>query len=86
MKFKPLRDYVIVLPIERKLSDILIVKNTETFNQGEVVVVGPGKNGRPLDVKPGDKVHFTMFPHTDYIEDGVKYKLIQEADIACIYE
>ena len=85
-----LRDRVLVRPIVRKLSDTIIVTNTEKHNLGEVFAVGPGKvvNGRlqPLDVKVGDIVRYGEFTFTGYREDGIDYQIIQEADIAAIVE
>ena len=38
---KPLRTKVVVKPIVRTLSEVLIVKNTEPFNEGTIMAVGP---------------------------------------------
>ena len=85
-----MRDRVLVLPIERKLSDILIVKNSEKFNLGTVVAVGPGKIVKdrlePTTVKVGDVVRYGEFEFVKYSEGGVDYQIIQEADIAAIVE
>ena len=82
---KPLRDRVVVKPQVRSLSEILVVQNTEPFNEGVVVAVGP----RVYDTKPGD---FIKYGNGDYLKwpvhriDGQDYQIIQEADIACIVE
>ena len=87
---KMLRDRVMVKPIERQLSKTLIVANTERHNQGIVMAVGPGKEIkgkiRPLDVKVGDMVRWGEFAFPEYAEGGVKYQILQEADIAAIVE
>jgi co-chaperonin GroES (HSP10) len=97
---KPLQDYVVILPFERKRSDVLTVITSET-DQGswgafaEVIAVGPGaiKKGKviPLSVKVGDKICYggdklgcIKFPKVT--EDGIDYFLIQEADICFIQE
>lgn len=89
---RPLRDRIVVRPIERTRSDALIVIDNENETLGEVVAVGPGvrKKGvlRPLETKPGDTVRFGCdylnFPK--YREAGVDYIVMQEADIAGIVD
>ena len=82
---KPLRDRVVVKPQVRSLSEILVVQNTEPFNEGVVVAVGP----RVYDTKPGD---FIKYGNGDYLNwptqeiDGEVFQVIQEADIACVVE
>lgn len=87
---KMLRDRILVKPIERQLSAIIEVKNTERFNLGTVIAVGPGKEVKgkiqPLDVKVGDTVRWGEFVFPEYTEDGVKYQILQEADVAAIVE
>lgn len=87
---RPLRDRVVVKPIVRQLSSIIEVKNTERFNLGTVVAVGPGKEVKcrifPLEVKVGDTVRWGEFVFPEYVEDGVTYQILQEADIAGIVE
>jgi co-chaperonin GroES (HSP10) len=43
---QPLRDRILVRPIERTKSDILAVIMQENPNMGEVVAVGPGSTTR----------------------------------------
>lgn len=86
-----LRDRVLVKPIVRSLSSIIEVKNTEKFNLGTVIAVGPGaynKDGEhmPMDVKPGDTVRWGEFEFSTYVKDGEKYTILQEADIAAVVE
>ncbi len=82
---QPLRDRVVVKPLVRQLSDIIVVNNTEPFNEGTIVAVGP----KVHDVKPGD---FIKYGNGDYLKwpvhhvDGQDYQIIQEADIACVVE
>jgi chaperonin GroES len=88
---KMLRDRVMVKPIERKASQIIETVLHERFNLGEVIAVGPGKlskrgNPIPLDVKPGDIVRYGEFQFPEYREAGIKYQILQEADIAAIVE
>jgi len=80
---QPLHDRVLVKPLVRQLSDIIIVDNREPFNEGTIVAVGP----KVYDAKPGD---FIKYGNGDYLKwpvhriDGQDYQIIQEADIACI--
>ncbi len=82
---KPLHDRVLVKPLVRQLSDIIHVNNTEPFNEGTIVAVGPRVN----EAKTGD---FIKYGNGDYLKwpihriDGQDYQIIQEADIACIVE
>jgi len=89
---RPLHDRVLVKPSAQVLSEILIVKNSEKFNTGTIVAVGPGKADkygkvRPLDAKPGDQIRYGNGSYLDWplIEhEGEQYQLIQEADICWI--
>jgi chaperonin GroES len=87
-----LQDRVLVKPSIRQLSEVLIVKNRESFNMGTVVSVGPGKrdkrgNVKPLDAKVGDEIRYG---NGDYLKwptvklKGEEYQIIQEADICWI--
>lgn len=91
---RPTQDYLVVLPVERKQSDVLTVISNEKHTQGTVIAVGPGKRNkkghiRPLTVKPGDFVTYgdllrgyDFYPKFE--ENGVIYRVLQEADIAFI--
>ena len=98
MSFRPLHDFILVRPIPRKQSDLLWVA-PEKFNRGVVVAVGPGKwlkrkNGSEsghfqcLTVKPGDHITYGdldwIFPKFE--ENGVEYRICQEADVCFIAE
>jgi len=97
----PLQDYIVVKPIQRTRSEVLTVITSET-DQGswgayaDVIAVGPGKlskrgNVMPMAARIGDRVCYggdrlgcINFPKV--VDDGVEYRLIQEADIVGIYE
>ena len=92
---RPLRDRIVVLPLERVRSEVIAVVQEEKPNLGRVVAVGPGrrdKRGRvvPLDVKPGDTVRFGTaegyleFPAFE--EGGVTYRVLQEADCCFVVD
>jgi chaperonin GroES len=60
---KPLRDRIVVRPIERVKSDIIEVIMDELPNIGEVLAVGPGerdKKGRliPNPIEIGQRIRF----------------------------
>lgn len=89
----PRQDYILVKPIPRVLSDVIEVVSHEAFSLGKIIAVGPGKENKrgvrmPLDAQVGQTVRFgefkNMFP--EYYDNGEKYLLIQEADIAGIVE
>jgi len=88
----PIQDRVLVKPSIQQLSEILIVKNSEKFNTGTIVAVGPGKfneKGKriPMDAKPGDKIRYGNGTYLDWplVEhEGETYQVIQEADICWI--
>ena len=82
---KPLRDRVVVKPTVRELSTIIHVNNTEHFNEGTVVAVGPLVD----QTKVGD---FIKYGNGDYLNwpvqriNGQDYQIIQEADICAVVE
>lgn len=88
----PIQDRVLVKPAVVELSSVIFVQNTEKYNQGTVVAVGPGKvdkfgRRQPLDAKPGDTIRYGNGTYLDWpiVEyEGEKYQIIQEADICWI--
>ncbi len=86
-----LRDKIVVKPIKRVASTIIATVLHERPNVGEVVAVGPGKwlkSGKlqPMELKVGDKIRFGEFNFPEYIENNIKYLILQEADCAGIIE
>ena len=94
VRFHPRDDYILVRPIDRYQSDRLLVVSNEKYTQGTVVAVGPGKRSKkgvihPLTVKPGDFITYgdlnrgyDFYP--TYFENGVAYRILQEADVCFI--
>jgi len=85
MQITPLRDRVLVKPIVRSLSDVLIVENKEKFNEGTIVAVGPDV----YDVKVGECIKYGNGTYLDWPVhkiDGEDHQLIQEGDVACVVE
>lgn len=85
MVITPLHDRVLVKPIVRSLSDVLIVHNKEKFNEGTIVAIGPKVN----DVKVGERIKYGNGTYLDWPVhkiDGIDHQLIQEGDVACVVE
>jgi chaperonin GroES len=90
MKFRPLRDRVVLKRIEAeaKTSGGIIIPDTakEKPQQGEVVAVGPGGRDEagkliPIDLKAGDRVLFGKWSGTEVKIDGVEYLIMKESDV-----
>jgi len=95
MKFKPLRDRVLVKYTDEaeKTAGGLYIPDTakEKPQRGEVVSTGPGKitdDGKlqPMAVKAGDKVLFDKYSGSKVTMDDVEYLIIREEDILGILE
>lgn len=97
--FKPLEDYILVKPIERKKSAVLEVVSYEKYNRGLVVAVGPGeriknKRGeetgarRRMQLKPGDFVTYVDLDHIypKHFDGGVEYRVLQDKDVTFVSE
>ena len=82
--FKPLRDKILVRPIERKASEVLDVVTSDKYSMGEVVRVGP----KALGVQPGERIRFgtseNYLTYPEYVEDGKRYLILSEADICWV--
>lgn len=80
---KPLHNRIVVKPIPRSLSSVLIVENREAFNRGEVLSVGP----EVTEVRPGQRI---AYGNGDYLKWDLinlgdqKVQIIQEADVVGI--
>ena len=92
---KPLRDRIVVKPIERQKSALLDVIMRENPNMGEVVAVGPGeydKKGRlmPNPCKVGDKIRYgttgEYLTYTEYVENGEKLLIMSWKDVCWVDE
>lgn len=92
---RPLRDRIVVKPLERQKSAILDVIMSENPNIGEVVAVGNGeydKKGRllPNPCKVGDKIRFgttgEYLTFQEYEEDGQKFLIMSWKDVCWVDE
>lgn len=95
MKFKPLRDRVLVKysSEEEKTSGGLYIPDTakEKPQKGTVVAVGPGRvtdDGKlqPMEVKVGDTVLFDKYSGSKIKIDEEEHLIIREDDILGIVE
>ncbi len=95
MKFKPLRDRVLVKYSEEaeKTAGGLYIPDSakEKPQKGEVVAVGSGRvtdDGKlqPISVKVGDTVLFDKYSGSKVTMDDVEYLIIREEDVLGIVE
>ena len=82
--FRPLRNQILVRPIEKRQSALLEVVSGDKPAMGEIVSVGP----KACDVAPGDIIHFgttenyLSFP--SYEENGERLLVLSEADVCFV--
>src|ERR1700760_3031132 len=95
MKFRPLRDRVVVKRIDadEKSAGGIIIPDTakEKPSQGEVIAVGPGARDESgmintLNVKVGDRILFGKWSGTEVKLDGEELLIMKESDIMGIIE
>ena len=70
--FQPLRDKILVKPIDRVKSSVIAVVMDEVDNMGEVIAVGPGEWQKdkfiPMPLKVGDKIRFGTMGNDEYLK------------------
>ncbi len=94
MKIRPLRDRVLVQPVEAEVKKggiIIPDAAKEKPQEGVVIAVGAGKldkDGKliPMVVKKGDKILMPKYGGSDVKIDDKEYKIISEEDIVAIIE
>ncbi len=93
MKFKPINDRVVVkpAPAEEKTKGGIIIPDTakEKPQRGEVVAVGPGKDGKDekkMTVKVGDIVLYGKYAGQEMELEGTDYLIMREDDILVILD
>lgn len=85
MSFRPLRDYLVVRPLDDAQAGLVHVVRSGRPRRGEVLAVGPGHPGKPLDTRVGDIVQFTdVMTYPTVYEDLTRLLIIQEADVCAI--
>lgn len=92
---RPLRDRIVVRPLDEPLSRILqVIQFEEKHARGEVITVGPSvkfdERYRPrtsTDAQVGDIVHFTdIYKFPVIFDHGEKRLILQEADVCFVEE
>jgi chaperonin GroES len=95
MKFRPLRDRVVIRRIEGddKTKGGIFIPDTakEKPQEGEVISVGPGtrdEGGKlvPLDLKAGDRVLLGKWSGTEVKIDGQELLIMNETDVMGVLE
>ncbi|MCB9308725.1 MAG: co-chaperone GroES [Lewinellaceae bacterium] len=85
---KPINDRVVVKPAEaeEKTAGGIILPDTakEKPQRGEVVAVGPGKDGNKMTVKKGDKVLYGKYAGQEISYKGEDFLIMREDDILVI--
>lgn len=91
---KPLRDRVVVKPLEAEEQTqggiYIPTKTNEKVVEAEVISVGEGKmvdgSLQKMVVSKGQKVVFNQFSGTEIELEGVKYMVLSESDILAVIE
>ena len=85
---KPIADRVIIkpAPAEEKTKGGIIIPDTakEKPQRGEVIAVGPGKDGNLMTVHEGDIVLYGKYSGQEISHEGKDYLIMREDDILVI--
>ena len=85
---KPIADRVIIkpAPAEEKTKGGIIIPDTakEKPQRGEVIAVGPGKDGNLMTVHEGDIVLYGKYSGQEITHEGADYLIMREDDILVI--
>lgn len=85
---KPVKDRVVIkpAPAEEKTKGGILIPDTakEKPQRGEVIAVGPGKDGDLMTVKPGDIVLYGKYSGQELHYEGEDYIIMREDDILVI--
>jgi chaperonin GroES len=87
---KPINDRVVVkpAPAEEKTSGGIIIPDTakEKPQRGEVIAVGPGKDGNAMTVAVGDVVLYGKYAGQEVNLEGHDYLIMREDDILVVID
>jgi chaperonin GroES len=87
---KPINDRIVVkpAPADEKTRGGIIIPDTakEKPQRGEVVAVGPGKDGNLMTVAVGDIVLYGKYAGTELNYEGVDYLIMREDDVLVILD
>lgn len=85
---KPIADRVIIkpAPADEKTKGGIIIPDTakEKPQRGEVIAVGPGKDGNLMTVSPGDIVLYGKYSGQEINFEGQDYLIMREDEILVI--
>ncbi len=85
---KPIGDRVVIkpAPAEEKTKGGIIIPDTakEKPQRGEVVAVGPGKDGNLMTVQVGDIVLYGKYAGQEINYNGEDFMIMREDDILVI--
>jgi len=88
MAMKPINDRVVVKPAsaEEKTKGGIIIPDTakEKPQRGEIVAVGPGKDGNSMNVAVGDIVLYGKYAGQELNYEGNDYLIMREDDILVV--
>jgi chaperonin GroES len=90
MKLKPINDRIVVkpAPAEEKTKGGIIIPDTakEKPQRGEVVAVGPGKDGNLMTIQVGDVVLYGKYSGQELNYDGNDYLIMREDDVLVVLQ
>ena len=90
MAMKPISDRVVVRPAaaDEKTKGGIIIPDTakEKPQRGEVIAVGPGKDGNLMTVAVGDIVLYGKYAGQELSYDGEDYLIMREDDILVVLD
>jgi chaperonin GroES len=85
---KPINDRVVVkpAPAEERTKGGIIIPDTakEKPQRGEVIAVGPGKEGNKMNVKKGDMVLYGKYAGQELHHNGEDLLIMREDDILVV--
>ncbi len=87
---KPISDRVVVkpAPAEEKTAGGIIIPDTakEKPQRGEIIAVGPGKDGNKMTVKKGDIILYGKYAGQELNYQGTDYLIMREDDVLVILD
>ncbi|HQW12393.1 MAG TPA: co-chaperone GroES [Saprospiraceae bacterium] len=85
---KPVNDRVVVKPAlaEERTKGGIIIPDTarEKPQRGEIIAVGPGKEGNLMSVQVGDMVLYGKYSGQEFSYEGSDYLIMREDDILVV--
>lgn len=87
MNLRPLKDRIVIEPIERVKSEVIQVVMTEKDNMGTVIAVGPEaaqhlKNGE--FIRYGTMGNDEYLKYQEYFEDNKRYLIMSWKDVCFV--